>query len=137
MARAHATRILQTRQQATFIATLLGSVSLGIAFAATFLVLRVLHTRAQIAQRYVRLQNERNAELEAFAGSPGIPPEAQQQIFEPFRRLNTTRQSGSGLGLATVKKIVEAYHGRLGVWPRHAKGSIFWFELPKSLPVEN
>ena len=67
-ARVHATRILQTRQQATFIATLLGSASLAIAFVSTFLVLRVLRTRAHIAQRYLRLQSERNAELEAFAG---------------------------------------------------------------------
>src|SRR5581483_1739859 len=67
-ARAQATRILQTRQRATLIATLLGSVSLAIAFIATFLVLRVLRTRAQIAEKFVRVQSERNAELEAFAG---------------------------------------------------------------------
>lgn len=282
-ARVHARRILQTRQQATFIATLLGIASLAIAFAATFLVLRVLRTRAEITQRYVRLQSERNAELEAFAGraahdlrdplgaialqvlavtrrrqlepeltrhfdaierqlertnqiieallefaragaaptpgaranltevlnavlaglrprleriqveltvapvpplevactagalssvlsnllgnaakfvvegselprrvavrvsdeshtahlevednGPGIPREAEQYIFEPFRRLNTTRQDGFGLGLATVKKVVEAYNGRLGVRSRPGKGSVFWFELPKA-----
>jgi signal transduction histidine kinase len=283
-ARLHASRILQTRRQATFVATLLGSLSLAIAFAATFLVLRMLRIRSEITQRYVRLQSERNVELEAFAGrvahdlrdplgaialqmaaatgrsqvgpeltpcfkaidrqlghmnqviaallefaragatpatgaradltevlnsvlagigprletihveltvlpvppleiactagalssvlanllgnaakfvvegselprriavrvseeaqmahvevednGPGIPREAEQRIFEPFRRLNTTRQSGFGLGLATVKKIVEAYHGRLGVSSRPAKGSVFWFELPKAV----
>ncbi len=285
-ARAHANRILQTRQEATLIATLLGSVSLAVAFAATFLVLRVLRARAQITQRYLRLQTERNAELEAFAGrvahdlrdpvgaialqvlaatrrpgnkpeltsffdaidrqlartnqvieallefaragatpatgaqaslgevlhavvagvrprletihveltvapvppleiactpgalssvlsnllgnagkfvvegselprrvavrvteeahaahveiednGPGIPADAEQRIFEPFRRLHTTRQAGFGLGLATVKKIVEAYHGRLGVRSRPGKGSVFWFELPKAPPA--
>jgi len=281
-ARAHATRILQTRHRATLIATLLGGVSLAIAFFTTFLVLRVLRARAQLAQRYMLVQRERNAELEAFAGrvahdlrdplgaialqvlavtrrhqlkpeltpyfnaidrqleltnqvieallefaragaapalgaradltevlnavvagirprletieveltiapvppleiacapgalssvlanlvgnaakfivegselprrisvrvseeshaarveiednGPGIPSEAEQSIFEPFRRLHTTRQPGFGLGLATVKKIVEAYHGRLGVRSRPTKGSVFWFELPK------
>src|SRR6185437_1301814 len=65
---AYATRILQTRQQATLIAMLLGGASLAIAFVATCLVLRVLRTRAHIAQRYVSMQSERNAELEAFAG---------------------------------------------------------------------
>ena len=285
-ARAHATRILQTRHEATLIATLLGGASLAIAFIATFLVLHVLRARALLAQRYMLVQRERNAELEAFAGrvahdlrdplgaialqvlavtrrhqlkpelassfnaidrqlertnqiieallefaragaapvlgaradltevlnavvagirprletiqveltvapvppleiacapgalssvlanlvgnaakfvvegselprrisvrvseeshaarveiednGPGIPSEAEQSIFEPFRRLHTTRQPGFGLGLATVKKIVEAYHGRLGVRSRPSKGSVFWFELPKALPA--
>lgn len=71
------------------------------------------------------------AHVEVEDNGPGIPREAEQRIFEPFRRLNTTRQSGFGLGLATVKKIVEAYHGRLGVSSRPTKGSVFWFELPK------
>jgi signal transduction histidine kinase len=83
----------------------------------------------------VRVSEEAHmAHVEVEDNGPGIPPEAEQQIFEPFRRLNT-RQAGFGLGLATVKKIVEAYHGRLGVWSRHTKGSIFWFELPKALPA--
>src|SRR6185437_11025063 len=67
-ARAHATRILQTRREATLIATLLGGASLAIAFVATFLVLRVLRARAELTQRYMLVQRERNAELEAFAG---------------------------------------------------------------------
>jgi signal transduction histidine kinase len=284
-ARAQATRILQTRHQATLIATLLGGASLAIAFVTTFLVLRVLRARAELTQRYMLVQRERNAELEAFAGrvahdlrdplgaialqvlaatrrhplapelipcfnaidrqlertnqiieallefaragaapalgaradltevlsavvagirprletiqveltvapvppleiacapgalssvlanlvgnaakfvvegselprrisvrvseeshtarvevednGPGIPSEAEQTIFEPFRRLHTTRQPGFGLGLATVKRIVEAYHGRLGVRSRLTKGSVFWFELPKAQP---
>jgi signal transduction histidine kinase len=83
----------------------------------------------------VRVHEEAHtAHVEVEDNGPGIPQEAEQRIFEPFRRLSTTRQAGFGLGLATVKKIVEAYHGQLGVRSRPAKGSVFWFELPKAVP---
>jgi signal transduction histidine kinase len=84
----------------------------------------------------VRVSEEaHSAHVEVEDNGPGIPAEAEQHIFEPFRRLHTTRQSGFGLGLATVKKIVEAYDGQLGVRSRPTKGSVFWFELPKALPA--
>jgi signal transduction histidine kinase len=282
-ARVNASRILQVHHEATVMATLLGGASLALALLATLLVLRVLRTRAEITQEYLRLLTERSAELEAFAGrvahdlrdplssialqvsaatgphrpesdlalrfeaigrqlkqmnqviddllefaragaapdceasanltevlnavvtslrprlgtipveltvepvpalevactpgalssvlsnlignaakfvvegselprriavrvneaasaahfeiednGPGIPKEAQDRIFAPFQRLLATRQPRFGLGLATVKKIVEAYRGRVGVRSRPGKGSVFWFELPKA-----
>ena len=42
---------------------------------------------------------------------PGMPPGSERLVFEPFQRLPGTNQPGTGLGLATVKKIVEAYKG--------------------------
>jgi signal transduction histidine kinase len=70
------------------------------------------------------------ARVEIADTGPGIPPGADRYIFEPFRRVSTTGLSGIGLGLATVKKIVEAYRGAVGVSTKHGKGSTFWFELP-------
>src|SRR6185437_16055755 len=67
-ARGHATAILRARHDATVMATLLGNVSLAIAIVATLLVLRVLRNRDRLTQDYLRLQRERSAELEAFAG---------------------------------------------------------------------
>lgn len=43
---------------------------------------------------------------------PGIPPEQRARIFEPFY---STKVSGTGLGLATVHRIVEAHKGRIDV----------------------
>lgn len=69
------------------------------------------------------------ARIEVEDTGPGLPPDAEERVFEPFQRLGASKP-GIGLGLATVKKIVEAYHGRVGVSSSLGKGSTFWFELP-------
>ena len=72
------------------------------------------------------------ARIEVQDTGPGLPPGSERIIFEPFRRLTETNQPGIGLGLATVKKIVEAYKGRVGVVSTYGCGSTFWFEIPKA-----
>ncbi len=62
---------------------------------------------------------------------PGIPPELEHAIFEPYARAPGTRQPGLGLGLATVKRLVESYGGSVGVRSEPGRGSCFWLELPK------
>jgi signal transduction histidine kinase len=60
---------------------------------------------------------------------PGIPPDMQSAIFEPYVRAGRD-QSGLGLGLATVKRLVEARGGNVGVSSQPNAGASFWFELP-------
>lgn len=60
----------------------------------------------------------------------GIPVEVQQRIFEPYVRAVDARAPGLGLGLATVKRLVETHGGRVGVHSQVGRGSVFWFELP-------
>jgi signal transduction histidine kinase len=79
----------------------------------------------------VRDQGER-ARIEVEDNGPGLPPGAEARIFEPFRRLTQSAKPGIGLGLATVKKIVEAYRGRIGVESKLGRGSTFWFEMPRA-----
>jgi signal transduction histidine kinase len=43
---------------------------------------------------------------------PGIPVEIREKIFTPFF---TTKARGSGLGLVTAKRLVEAHHGSISV----------------------
>jgi signal transduction histidine kinase len=76
-------------------------------------------------------RGSRLARIEVEDNGPGLPLGAEYWIFEPFRRL-PSKQPGIGLGLATVKRIVEAYQGRVGVSVVPGRGSIFWVELPLS-----
>ena len=70
--------------------------------------------------------------VEVQDNGPGLAPGTEQAVFEPFVRLGRTRQAGTGLGLATVKRIVEASGGRVGVQSEPGAGSCFWFEMPKA-----
>lgn len=64
---------------------------------------------------------------------PGIPPGSETRVFEPFVRLSSgAESSGVGLGLATVKRLVEAHGGRAGVESKVSRGCRFWFTLPKA-----
>lgn len=60
----------------------------------------------------------------------GIPEEHRLQIFEPFKRLHGQDHPGSGIGLATCKKIVERFGGRIWVESEVGKGSRFVFAVP-------
>jgi signal transduction histidine kinase len=59
----------------------------------------------------------------------GIPAADRERVFELFRRVETT-VDGSGIGLATVKRVVEAHGGAIGISPVDGPGTIVWFELP-------
>jgi signal transduction histidine kinase len=68
--------------------------------------------------------------MEIADTGPGLPPGSETMVFEPFRRVGNHAQRGLGLGLATVKRIVEAYGGRVGVQSTPGRGAMFWVELP-------
>jgi two-component system sensor histidine kinase PilS (NtrC family) len=57
----------------------------------------------------------------------GIPPEVIDRIFDPFF---TTRREGSGLGLATVHRIIESHGGSLRVESAVGAGTTFRIRLP-------
>ena len=63
----------------------------------------------------------------------GIPNDQRRAIFEPFhqvdQRLSRTRE-GAGLGLAIVRRIVEAHGGQIIVAGEPGKGSIFTVRIP-------
>jgi signal transduction histidine kinase len=61
---------------------------------------------------------------------PGIPADALPRIFEPFYRVPGTQTAGTGIGLATVHRIVEARGGTVTVESRMHHGSVFRVRLP-------
>ncbi|MGH0030940.1 MAG: two-component system sensor histidine kinase NtrB [Myxococcota bacterium] len=62
---------------------------------------------------------------------PGIPPELRDRIFYPFF---TTRERGSGIGLATVQKVVASHGGRVELDTRVGHGTTFTVRLPLDPP---
>ena len=67
--------------------------------------------------------------IEVTDNGRGVPPADRQRIFEPLARLDESI-AGSGIGLATCRRIIGAHGGRIGVDPTHTAGARFWFELP-------
>jgi len=63
----------------------------------------------------------------------GIPEERLQKIFEPYY---TTKESGTGLGLTIVYKIVKEHGGDIRVESEKGRGSTFTVFLPQSQGVK-
>jgi signal transduction histidine kinase len=61
---------------------------------------------------------------------PGIAPEAQRRLFEPFWQAHQGDRRGAGLGLSIARGIVEAHGGRLHVESEPGRGSAFFFSVP-------
>ena len=68
---------------------------------------------------------------------PGLTPEQQDRLFQPFERLGAERTTiqGTGLGLALTKKLVDAMGGDIGVITAPGEGSTFWIRLQRA-PAE-
>jgi two-component system sensor histidine kinase PilS (NtrC family) len=67
-------------------------------------------------------------ELGVSDAGPGIPTETLDRIFDPFF---TTKPGGTGLGLATVHRIVEEHGGSIRVQSAAGKGTSFHVRLPR------
>ncbi len=68
--------------------------------------------------------------IEVRDTGPGLAPGTEALVFEPYVRGPDPAHPGLGLGLATVKRIIEAHGGTVGVESRVGVGCRFWMELP-------
>jgi signal transduction histidine kinase len=71
----------------------------------------------------------RRVHVEVTDTGAGLSPEEQRRVFEPYVRVDPSRP-GLGLGLTTVRRLVQSYGGVVGVRSQRGEGSVFWFELP-------
>ncbi len=71
---------------------------------------------------------------------PGISPEDQSRLFEPFQQLDSSirrQHGGSGLGLSISQRFVELHGGRMWLESQVGDGTTFYFSLPMEsrLPI--
>jgi signal transduction histidine kinase len=64
----------------------------------------------------------------------GIPPEVQPRIFDPYF---STKKTGTGLGLPTVRRVVEEHGGGLTFTSEVGKGTQFTLRLPGKLTTDH
>jgi signal transduction histidine kinase len=85
------------------------------------------------AVRRVTIRAHRQAEwcvLSVEDTGPGIPSAALARIFEPFYRVPGSLPTGTGIGLATVQRIVDAHAGKISVESEPDRGTTFRVWLP-------
>jgi two-component system sensor kinase FixL len=80
-----------------------------------------------------RLTDDGDIEITVTDNGPGVERAAAERLFEPFF---TTKRTGTGLGLAMSRTIVESHRGTIGVRAAAPRGTTFFVRLPV-MPVLN
>ena len=86
---------------------------------------RAAHLRIGLRQRSVLVSVDDEG--------PGIPEASRQAMFEPFNRMETSRNratGGAGLGLAVVRALVEAHGGTVDIATAPGGGARINIVLP-------
>lgn len=80
------------------------------------------------------LRDDEHVEVIIDDLGPGVPPEVRERVFEPYF---TTKEGGTGLGLAMVYKVVAEHGGRIEIEDRPGGGGRFRIMLPTAEAVRD
>lgn len=80
--------------------------------------------------RVVGVQAPGVVRFEVFDNACGVDPEWSQRIFEPLIRFHSSDVPGSGIGLATVHKLISQMGGTIEVRRGETEGSVFAVAVP-------
>jgi signal transduction histidine kinase len=67
--------------------------------------------------------------VEVSDHGPGIAPGERERVFQPLARVDEDVE-GSGIGLTTCRRVIDAHGGRVGLAESPGGGTTAWFELP-------
>jgi PAS domain S-box-containing protein len=91
---------------------------------------------ACISIKASEISSRRRAIVEVIDNGRGIAPEFHESIFTPFARAGETVIEGSGVGLASVKRILEKLGGTITVTSTVGQGSTFTVDLRRAVNAE-
>ncbi|HEY0134043.1 MAG TPA: protoglobin domain-containing protein [Nannocystis sp.] len=103
------------------------------------LVINLVLNATQVLEGSGRIEvrlgaDEQNVVLTVEDSGPGITPDVQARLFEP---LFTTRSSGTGLGLALCRRVVEKHNGSIVASNREGGGAAFVVRVPLAWEAES
>jgi len=75
----------------------------------------------------ITFKTDKRVTLSILDTGEGIPEEVKEKMFRP---LVTTKSKGQGLGLAVVKRLIDALDGNISFESEKGKGTKFTIELP-------
>jgi len=105
--------------------------STKIEVALTNLIMNSIQAMNNSGQVDIRLfEDQKGVVIQVGDRGCGIPDDVMPKIFEP---LFTTKQEGTGLGLASCKKIIEQHGGTISVSSAPGKGTVFTIHIPRNM----